>query len=174
MTDAMLTIIIPIKDKPEIVEECIKGNALLFARYPIFVLDSFGGRTFKNDIVQFYENKDMKFWEARSYLLSKVQTKYVLNLDVDTILPEGYIEKTLDILENNPDVGVVAIDYETLQGHLSFGTSIWRTDLLKEYYNWDNTKRECECIYMWNKVRANGLKVETLPLRAQHLKINRK
>lgn len=170
----LLIILIPIKEKPEIVDECITGNSIIFAKYPVFVLDSFGGNGFKNGIAQFYENKNMKFWEARNYLLSKVQSKYVLNLDVDTILPEGYIEKTLEILENNPEVGAIAIDYETLQGHLSFGTSIWRTDILKKYYDWNSTQRECECIYMWNKIRANGLKMETLSLRAKHLKPNRK
>ena len=68
-------------------------------------------------------------------------------------------------------VVVVAIDYEKPQGHLAFGTSIWRTEVLKQLYDWESEKvGDCECIHMWKKVHCAGLQIETLPYRAKHLK----
>ena len=98
--------------------------------------------------------------------INKVDTEYILCLDDDTILPEGYIEKALGILKN-PRIVAVAIDYEIPQGHLAFGTSIWRTAELKRLYDYEPKDSECECVHMWNKVRG---KLTTLPMVAFHIK----
>ena len=119
------------------------------------------------------ERPDLSLPLARKLGISQVETKYTLNLDSDTILPDGYIEQALEILEKNQDVVAVAIDYEKLQGHYAFGTSIWRTNILQELYDWRGYTREipiCECVCMWQKLRASGGVLETLPTRAKHLK----
>jgi hypothetical protein len=111
------------------------------------------------------------FWEARKEGLDHVGTEFILNLDANKILPEGYVEQVLYLLEHTRNIGVVAIDHEDLMGHLSFGTSIWRTELLRKLYNWtQSSSRFCECTYMWSKVKKAGFKVETLNMRARHLK----
>lgn len=71
----------------------------------------------------------------------------------------------------DPRVAVVALNYEKPQGHLAFGPSIWRTKILQKLYDYESLKtRKCECIYMWNKVRGAKYKIETLNMRAKHLK----
>lgn len=147
----MLTIVVPVRWLGEISEEWHKQ-----IKYPLIII----------------EELNLPLSMARKLGIFKVKTKYILNLDSDTVLPEGYIERALKILEENEDVAVIAIDYQYphCQGHLAFGTSIWRTDFLKECYDWTEGTRKCECSYMWIKVRRKGLRIETLPMRAIHLK----
>ena len=109
--------------------------------------------------------------KARRECIDKVTTPYCLILDLDTVLPDEYLDYALWILHDNNDVAVVAIDYEKLQGHLAIGTSVWRTKILKKLYDYQNYKGElCECVFMLHKVLQNNYKIETLNYRAIHLK----
>lgn len=177
----MLTILIPVCESSEMVEKCIQGNENILTKYPLVIIDKEGGEAFVsfeqqgNMNIQYF-NQNTSFWFARRFGLEFVKTEYVLNLDVDTILPEGYVEQAIEILEKNPDVYVVALNYplESNQTHLAFGTSIWRTEQLKELYDWRLTADQkfgmCECRYMWSKLKEKGFRKETLPMTAIHLK----
>src|SRR5208337_2476383 len=166
-----LTILIPCFESPRVVEFSISNNEKLFSSYPVLVVNKKGGDLFKMFALIVFDQKT-SWWFARRFGLEFVKTKYVLNLDVDTTLPEGYVEKAIEILEAHPDIGAVALDYNPPQGHLAFGTSVWRTEQLKELYDWRLTEEQqgkiCECKYMWDKVAKKGLKVETLPMKAIH------
>lgn len=170
-----LTILIPVCESQEMVEKCIEGNENIFPNYPIIVINKSGGDLFKMFAYLVFD-QNTSFWFARRFGLEFVKTKYVLNLDVDTILPPEYIEKAIEILETHSEVGAVALDYAVphRQNHLAFGTSVWRTEQLKELYDWRLTADQpfgiCECKYMWNKLAQRGLKVETLSMEAKHLK----
>lgn len=143
-----LTIVLPIKETEELRNYLLSLHSYL-TQYPTIIIDEFN------------------LSDARRYGIDKVDTEYTLCLDLDTILPEGYIERAIEILVN-PDVAVVAIDYERLQGHLAFGTSVWKTDILRKLYDWKNI--DCECIHMWKRVHSSGYLIETLPIRAKHIK----
>jgi hypothetical protein len=108
--------------------------------------------------------------EARKIGYHFVDTPYILNLDSDTILPENFIEYSLRLLEDK-NVAMVAIDYKEPQGHYAFGASLWNTDILKKLYDYIGFKetRRCECLYMIDKLRNAGYKLETLPVRARHI-----
>ena len=156
----MITIVVPCKDKKEISKEWYKQYDIKYPWMTLLII----------------EEPNLSLSEARKLGISKVKTKYILNLDSDTILPENYIEQALEILEKNEDVVAVAIDYEKLQGHYAFGTSIWKTDILQQTYDWNGIKEIpiCECICMWIHIHnLDGKRMETLPMRAIHLK-NRK
>jgi cellulose synthase/poly-beta-1,6-N-acetylglucosamine synthase-like glycosyltransferase len=173
-----LTILIVCFENDDLVDLSINENYGILSKYPIVVIDKKGGDRFvflnqagNTDIQYFYQ--DSPFWSARKFGLEFVTTKYVLCLDVDTILPQHYIEDALCILESRPDVACIAINYEPPhhQSHLAFGTSIWRTDILKKLYDWYRERgKDCECRYMWKKVESEKMKVETLPIEAKHLK----
>ena len=176
-----LTILIPCSEEDELVELSINENYGILSKYPIVVVDKKGGDRYiffnqvgNMNVKYFYQ--DSSFWMAREFGLDFVRTKYVLCLDVDTILPPLYIEKAIEVLESRPDVACVAINYESpnKQSHLAFGTSIWSTDLLRELYDWRLERNlKCECRYMWDKVESRGMKVETLPMEAKHLRVKR-
>lgn len=175
-----LTILIPCSEKPELVERSIEENEKLFSSYPVIVVNKEGGDLFKMFALVVFD-QNTSFWFARRFGLEFVKTKYVLNLDVDTVLPEGYVEQAIEILEKNPDVIAIALDYAPpyAQNHLAFGTSIWRTDTLKELYDWRLTDRQafrpCECEYMWKKVEEAHKHIRSLPMQAKHLKtVNQK
>lgn len=176
-----LTILISCCEEDQLVEWSIRENYTILVKYPIVIVDKKGGDKYisleqqGNMDIQYFD-QDSSFWFARRFGLEFVKTEYVLCLDVDTILPEGYVEQAIEILEDRPEVGAIALDYAESykQGHLAFGTSIWRTELLKELYDWrltaDQKINMCECRYMWNKLEKKNIKVETLPLEAIHLK----
>lgn len=179
---ANLTILIPCSEKPEMVEASMIGNEDILTKYPLVIIDKEGGEAFVQfeqqgnyDIQYFAQHSN--FWFARRFGLEFIKTRYVLCLDVDTVLPPLYIEKAIEILEAHPEVGAVALNYAEpyRQDHLAFGTSVWRTDLLRSLYDWrltaDQSFNMCECKYMWTKLENRKMKVETLPMEAIHLKL---
>jgi hypothetical protein len=168
-----LTILIPCFENPLLVKESVEKNRKIFSTHPIIVINKNGGEAFKEFGIVIKQNSS--FWSARRFGLELVKTKYVLCLDVDTILPLQYIEQAIQILERKPKVGAIALNYAQplSQDHLAFGTSIWRTEQLKQLYDWRLTEKQyntCECKYMWKKVEKEGMKIETLPMEAIHIK----
>lgn len=172
-----LTILIPCFEQEELVKCSIEKNEKLFSSYPVIVVNKWGGDLFKM-FALFVFDQNTSFWFARRFGLEFVKTKYVLNLDVDTVIPEGYVEQAIAILEAHSEVGAVTIEYDEPYNnnhHIGFGCSVWRTEQLKKFYDWrltsDQQFRICECEYMWKKLREKSLKVEVLPMRATHLKV---
>jgi cellulose synthase/poly-beta-1,6-N-acetylglucosamine synthase-like glycosyltransferase len=176
-----LTILISCCEEDKLVEKSIQENYEILVKYPLIIVDKKGGDKFisleqqGNMDIQYFD-QNTSFWFARRFGLEFVKTEYVLCLDVDTVLPKGYIEQAIEILESYPDVVAIALDYAPphTQGHLAFGTSIWRTEVLKELYTWRLTQgqqfRPCECEYMWRKIENAHMHLKTLPMQAKHLK----
>jgi len=173
MYKELITIVIPVKENPEIVSEFISGNSETLKNCNVITIDTDGGKELKK--YGTYLKKECSMVLARKIGFSLVKTPFLLNLDVDNILPEHYVEDALDILQQFSNVAVVAIDYETCLGHYGFGTSLWRTEVLKKLYDYEQLKEGlCECIYMWRQVLRERLRIETLPCRAVHLKVIKK
>lgn len=164
-----LSIIVVVKENPEIVQQFVRGNSELLHKYPLITIDSGGGEALQ-PLSVYYEKNNYDLSSARKRGIDIIESKYVLNLDADTILPFDYVTEAIRILENNDKVACVAIDYEKLQGHYAFGTSVWRSQILKQLYSWKRGMGTCECVYMWSKVIKAGYRLETLPYRAKHLK----
>jgi len=179
-----LTIVIPVKN-PSCLDLFMEKNAKIFSQYPLVVIDSGGGEKLK-EIATVYISKDLSLWEARKLGYEQVKTPYLLNLDVDVVPPEGYIESALAL-----DADAITIFYEDVnhcQGALEYGVSIWKTEVLRSLYDYSTNRTFgdivkvgsmhysslnngwCECTYMWRRLKDNGYKLETLPMRAQHLK----
>lgn len=116
--------------------------------------------------------------EARRSLLARAKAPFVFNLDADSLVPIDYVRQALDVFKLSSRVGAVALDYfPESQGHLAFGTSIMRKDVMKKVYSWENMhdSEMCECMHVWRSIYAHNLLVATLPLWAEHKKdISRK
>lgn len=172
--DKKITIALPVFEEPEIVAKFIEANKGIIEKYPLIVIDRKGGEALK-EYASFYRKTccptiGLPLGRSRKFLIGRVQTEITLNLDADVLLPKNFVKESLKKFED-PKVAVVALDYENLQGHLAFGPSIWRTEILQKLYDWEFRKtRKCECIYMWGKVRGAKYKIETLCMRAKHLK----
>jgi glycosyltransferase involved in cell wall biosynthesis len=183
-----LSIVIPVKNPPSL-EAFIEGNAGLFSKSPLIVIDSGGGEALEKH-AEIYVKKDLNFWEARKLGYTHIRTPYVLNLDADVIVPDGYIAEALNLLETKAEA--VSIFYEDVahcQGALEFGVSVWKTEVLRQLYDFSMDKVMdgkivkvglmaystlnhgwCECTYMFRKLKQNGYRLETLPFRAKHLR----
>jgi hypothetical protein len=173
MYKTLITIVIPVKDKEETINKFMAGNAKILNNCSVIIIDTDGGEKLRK--YGTYLKKDCSMIVARKIGFSLAKTPFILNLDADNILPEYYVEDALDILQQFSNVAVVAIDYETCLGHYGFGTSLWRTEVLKKLYDYEELKEGlCECTYMWRQVLREHLRIETLPYRAVHLKVIKK
>lgn len=172
-----LTIVIPIGNILPLDERFIKENMKYFTKYPTIIVDSTGMGEVLKDIAYKYISVKTDTYNARKIGYVHVNTKYVMNLDSDVLIPEGYIEKALEILEKDNKVGAVTTHFQKEHRHMGiaeFGISIWRKELLDRFY--DVTLRylqetnQCECLYMWKKLERNGYYLEILPNFALHLR----
>ena len=181
-----LTTVIPVKAPPDL-NDFIKRNLSTLSVTQKVVVDSGGGEPLRQLPRTQWLQREASMWEARRIGYEKVKTRFTLNLDADTILPDGYVQESLNILREN-SCDAVAIDYDPSQGHYAFGTSIWRTELLKELYDYPPKAVEklikvgehewvtafqngfCECTYMWARLLRRGGRLGTLGYRATHLR----
>jgi glycosyltransferase involved in cell wall biosynthesis len=183
-----LSVVIPVKNSPSL-EVFIKGNLRLLENNEVIVVDSGGGEQLEKLCTK-YIKKDVSFWEARKLGYAHVSTQHILNLDCDVVVPEGYVEDALALLQNKAEA--VSIFYEDVnhcQGALEYGVSMWKTQVLRQLYDFSLDKVMdgkivkvgsmaystlnhgwCECTYMWRKLKLSGGRLETLPYRAKHLK----
>ena len=181
-----LTIVIPVKDPPDL-QRFVRENLEVLSASKKVVVDSGGGEQLGRLPNTLLFHKQVPMWEARRIGYEEVRTPFTLNLDADTILPNGYVLGSLNVLRKN-SCDAVAIDYDPSQGHYAFGTSIWRTELLKKLYDYPPKAVEklikvgeqewitafqngfCECTYMWARLIRSGGRLETLGYKATHLK----
>lgn len=148
----------------------VESMSWLFKSAKVIVIDSDDGELIKQFCYEYLKIR-APLCEARKIGILKVKTKFTLNLDDTAVITPNYVREALKLLETIPEVYAVAIDYEILIGHYGFGTSIWKTDVLKKLYDWRPDKHLCECTYLWAKINKSGGRLETLPYyRAKHLK----
>jgi len=173
-----ITIVTPVKEDPRLVDKFIAYNKIMLKEYPLIVIDSVGGSRLE-DFAIVYQRRSLPltFWEARKVAYKYVDTKYIFNLDCGVVPSKDYLTYVLCYF-NNEDVGAVStfIINRNHKGKLAFGVSIWRTELLKKLYDYNPNKmpkdhRLCECIYMWDKLEAEGYKLRPSMKFAKHLNI---
>jgi len=175
-----------VKDPPDL-ERFVKGNFSILGATCKVVVDSGGGEPLRQLPDTLWLQRQVPMWEARKIGYEKVKTLFTLNLDADTILPKGYVQESLNVLRRSR-CDAVAIDYDPPQGHYAFGTSVWRTDLLRKLYDYPPRAVEklvkvgqrewvtafqngfCECTYMWARLLRSGGKLESLNHRAIHMR----
>ena len=181
-----LTIVIPVRAQPDL-DGFIKGNLSILSVTRKVVVDSGDAEPLGHLPNTIWLQRRASMWEARILGYGEVKTTFTLNLDVDTIIPNGYVQESLKVLRKN-SCDAVAIDYDPPQGHYAFGTSIWRTDLLRKLYDYPPKAVEklvrvgerewvtafqngfCECTYMWARlIRSEGT-LENLGYKATHIK----
>jgi len=170
--ESNLTIVIPVNEKEEIVEQFIGFNKEYLKNYRVIVINKSGGEALREYADVYIQSSD-PLHKARRAGIDLVLTPFALMLDADVILPVFYIKWALVIFANSKDTGAVSIDYHRLQGHLAFGQSVWDTEVLKSLYDWRIVKETkiCECVWMWGKLnRKTKLNLRTMTLTAGHLK----
>jgi len=174
MLKDLVTIVIPVKEDPRIVKEFINWNQRLLTEFPLIVIDSKGGEQLKAYADWYFKGK-MPFWQARKMAYKQVKTKFIFNLDSDVVPNRDYLLFAIHYLEDM-DIGAVSTFFwnKPHMGKLEYGVSVWRTELLKELYDYNPNKmsrdhRLCECIYMWDRLESKGHKLRPSDLFAKHI-----
>jgi len=186
-----LSIVVPIWN-PKNIKKFVALNKEYLQQYPLIVIDSGGGEDLKQ-LAHYYIKEKMSLSEARRHGYTNTTTEFTLNLDCDVIIPKRYIEKAKEQLMQNTKIGAISLFIETPShnmGILDFGCSIWRTNILKQLYDYNPQKfgkhviqiapshyvivgcPYCECSYMWRQLIVNGYKLDIVPefMIAEHLK----
>jgi len=156
----------------------------------LIVIDA-GGAEQLEQYATIYKKDSATLFDARRIGYNLAETEFIMNLDSDVTIPVGYIEAALDKFEENPKLAVISIFFEDVThnaGVLEYGISIWRTAIVKELYDYfpksysaqviqvapnrfTGTKFPyCECSYMFERARGAGYQIDTLPIRAKHLR----
>lgn len=160
-----------------------------FKENKLIVIDAGGAERLKN-IATYYKRDSCEMSQARQIGYNLSDTEFIMNLDSDVIIPEGYIEAALKLFANDQKLAIVSIFFDDINhnaGTLEYGISIWRTKIVKELYDYFPKSYSeqiiqiaprvftgtifpyCECSYMFQKALGVGYKIETLPIRAKHL-----
>lgn len=82
-------------------------------------------RNISNERVEILVIKNQGVCTARNYGINKATTKYILTLDADDSFENTFIEKSVYILDNNTEVGVVCCFYK------EFGEGVVNKDIIK-------------------------------------------
>jgi len=108
-----LTIVILVKNPPDL-ERFIRENFRILSASWKIIVDSGGGKGLSKLPNTLWIQRQVPMWEARKIGYGEVKTPFTLNLDVDTVLPDGYVQESLNILRKN-SCDAVAIDYDPPQ-----------------------------------------------------------
>ncbi len=82
-------------------------------------------RKINNDRVEILYQQNQGVCTARNYGINKATTKYILTLDADDSFENTFIGKSVNILDNNTEVGVVCCFYK------EFGEGVVNKDIIK-------------------------------------------
>lgn len=142
---------------PELVKKLIEINAF---RFPVEVL-------IKQKMT---EGLPGNLPYLRYLLCQDTETEYIFHLDSDVILPPNTIFDCLEFMNENPDMGCVAVMYEPLAGHIQIGASLMKTETAKKL-EWRYVPGKCECWFIKEQIEKMNLKIQYHPrLTAYHMK----
>ncbi len=113
-----------------------------------------------------FQNLDM----VRHKLCQLVDTKYIMFIDSDVLIPPYCIKPMLEKLEHDNRIGMLGLKYDVNATHVKLGASIIRTELIKDL-KWKRTDDECQCLCAAKEILVRGYLVQhyTKDL-ARHLK----
>lgn len=101
------------------------------------------------------QNLDM----VRHKLCEMVDTKYIMFLDSDVLIPPHSIKPMLQQLEHDNRIGMIGLKYDYNTTHVKLGASIIRTKLIKDL-KWKRTDDECQCLCAAKEILIRGYTVQ--------------
>jgi len=174
-----LTVCIPTLDGSDTIQKAIKGLIPQGLDLKIIIMDN-GSKDGTPEMIRksienkFYGNLDIELHEAgeieggrpkniafiRKRLASKVDTKYMFWLDDDVKVPPYSLKMMLDMMQQNPKLGCMAIQYQPFNGnHVAIGATMMQSSVAKEL-TWSYLKGDpCECRGAFQEIKAKGLEV---------------
>lgn len=120
MKKSNVTVIIPCFNDGDYIEKAVNSilNQTLQAERIIIIDDGSDLYTkgilknFNNELINVVYQDNQGVCVSRNKAIELANTKYILNLDSDDYFEHSFLQKAVDILENNPKVGVVGSFYK--------------------------------------------------------------
>lgn len=105
-----LTICIKTLERPEELDKCLKSIRKYYPKVRIIVADDSRAPSVNSLADEYYFlEHDVGVSAGRNFLIDKVDTKYCMFIDDDTLFTnESRIERALDILDDNKEINMVA------------------------------------------------------------------
>ena len=102
-----------------------------------------------------FQNMD----SVRHKLCEMVDTKYIMFIDSDVLIPPYCINPMLKKLGHDNRIGMLGLQYDYNATHVKLGATIIRTELAK-VVKWKRTDDECQCLCCAKEVLVRGYTVE--------------
>jgi len=128
-------------------------------------------RDLKVELINFGEWSGVKEKniEKVRYEFSQVSnTKYLMFIDADVLIPPYVIEGMINTMEKNEKIGMLGLKYDVLSDHVKMGATILRTELAKKI-KWKYDEEKCDCLYCAEQIVKMGFSVQHFPVTARHL-----
>lgn len=113
----LVSVIIPVYNMEKYLAETISSVlASTIQQFEIIIVDDEStdnskeiarSYTVKDTRIKFFEQKNAGASVARNHAISMATSNYILPLDADDLIGEEYLEKAVEVLENQPEVKLV-------------------------------------------------------------------
>ena len=122
-------------------------------------------------VVPDFRDKLRNLCESRKTLVQTVETKYLLWVDADVMVPVGGVRRLREELEADSGLGFVGIPYTYHLDHVQNGCTMMPTELAKKL-TWAPVR--CSCYQACQEVTTLGYKVKQVEdLWATHLSLEK-
>lgn len=120
---SLLTVIIGTYNRIHLLQRCLKTLDSLKVAHEIFVLDA-GSTDGTKELIRksykhiYLKNDKKRFGQTKSFnaVLHNIQTKYICWLSDDNIIKSNVLDKAVNILEQNQEIGMVGLKVKDIKG----------------------------------------------------------
>lgn len=72
--------------------------------------------SFKDKRIRLFYREKNGIWDALNYGISMAKGRYIARMDADDVSKEERLEKQVEFLESNPEIGILGTSYECIDG----------------------------------------------------------
>lgn len=104
------------------------------------------------DFIYVFNNKNMGAGAERNFLLDRAKGDFVWFVDADDMLPEGAVEKVIEVIEKKPSLEIIAMGFKRFGDLDNYGSLEFATPKEKMISGKEYLLKQPFCGYLWNKV----------------------
>lgn len=147
LSPSLVSVIIPCYNHGQFIDDAVDSIlAQTYTDYEIIIVNDGSTDEQTNEILKNYNKPKTKVYsivnrglpEARNYGISKAKGQYILTLDADDLFRETFIQKAVEILDTNENIGIVSSYLEAF-GKFSLINSTFKSGGVENFIIENNT-----------------------------------